>query len=230
MTVLSAIQGASVYCGVTAPAAVYGEVDRVAVEFAEIANEAAAMIADEHDWQLLKRLHTITGDGTATAFDLPADYLRMPKAQNLWTSRLESPLRQVLDHDEWLQLDIQAAEVVLNVWTVLGGQIQFRPALETGETVKLYYQSNLWANDGSADTAAFAADADTFRLDDRLLKHAIAWMWRAKKGLPYEDDLERYNDALGKRVAEDKGAKILAIGTATRPRGVRVAYPRVVTS
>lgn len=229
MSVLTAIQGAALYLGLERPSQVYSATDRDALELGEIANEAAAMIADEHDWQTLKRLETITGDGATTAFDLPADFLRMPKDTELWSSRLETPLTHVLSHNEWLQLQVQAADVVLNVWTILGGQVQFQPALASAETVKYYYQSTLWANDGAANTASFTADEDTFRLNERLLKDAIVWMWKAQKGLDYAEDLDRFNDVLSRRVAEDKGAKMLTIGTGRVSSGARVAYPRTVT-
>jgi len=229
MSVLTAIQKAALYLGLERPTQVYSATDRDALELGEIANEAAAMIADEHDWQTLKRLEPIPGDGATTAFDLPSDYLRQPKDTELWSSRLETPLTHVLSHNEWLQLQVQAADVILNVWTILGGQVQFQPAPESGETVKYYYQSNLWANDGSANTASFTADEDTFRLDERLLKEGIVWMWKAQKGLEYGEDLDRFNDVLSRRVAEDKGAKMLTMGTARMPGGARIAYPRAVT-
>ena len=229
MTVLSAVQDAALYLGLERPEQVYSATDRDALELGQIAREAAAMIADEHDWQTLKRLETITGDGATTAFDLPSDYLRQPKDTQLWSSRLETPLTHVLSHDEWLQLEVQAAEVILNVWTILGGQVQFRPAPETSETVKYYYQSRLLANDGAANIETFTADTDTFRLDERLLKSAIIWMWKSQKGLAYAEDLQRFEDVLSRRIAEDKGAKMLAMGRQRAIRDARVAYPRSVT-
>lgn len=229
MAVIDVIGDAAKYLGVEVPSAVFSGTSRDVVELAEVANEAASIIADEHDWQLLKRLETVTGDGATKAFALPADFLRMPKAQQLWSSRLETPLTHVLDHNEWLQLQVQAADIILNIWTILGGELLFEPAPATGETVKFYYQSRLWANDGTNNTAAFVADTDTFRLDNRLLKLAIIWVWKAQKGLAYAEDLERFNDALGRRVAEDKGAKMLPIGRARMARGTRLAYPQAIT-
>ncbi|MEM9969519.1 MAG: hypothetical protein AAF762_00250 [Pseudomonadota bacterium] len=229
MAVLDVIQDAAKYLGIAIPDQVFASDDVEAVELAEVANDAAAMISDEHDWQLLKRLWTITGDGAASAFDLPADWLRMPKAQDVWSSRLETPLTHALDHNEWLRLEVQAADVILNVWTVLEGQMAFRPAPEIGETIKLYYQSRLLANDGTANVEAFTADSDTFRLDDRLLKWGIVWTWKAQKGLAYVEDLAKFNDVLGRRIAEDKGAKMIAIGSRRLSSDARVSYPRSIT-
>ena len=56
----------------------------------------------------------------------------------------------------------------------------------------------------------------------------MIWQWRANKGLPYAEDLENYQTALGEQIGEDKGATILHVGKARTLRGVRIAYPQTI--
>lgn len=228
MTVLSAIQGASVGLGLAAPSAVFAATDRTAVEMAEIAREAAQAIAEAHDWQVLKRLQTYTGTGAADAFDLPADFLRMPKDQRIWSSAQETPMTHVLSHDDWLELEVKTYELVTRAWTILGGQVAIKPTMPTGETAKFYYQSSHFARDGAGTKADFTADGDEFRLPERVLKLGIVWRWRALKGLDYSEEMVNFEIALSKAIAADKGPRTLAMGRGRWPKGVTIAYPQAV--
>lgn len=226
-TILDIIGRAALVIGSSVPSAVFGSSDREALELGEAAHEAADHMAEFHDWQRLKRLATMTGDGSTTAFDLPSDFLRMPKDQRVWSSAQETPMTHVLSHDDWLELDVKAYELVIRAWTILGGEFHTKPALDAGETAKFYYQSRMKVNGGAKEE--FSADEDTFDLDDRVLKLGIIWRWKANKGLDYAEDMVNYEMALATAVAADKGSRTLAIGRGTYPRGVSIAYPQAIT-
>jgi len=230
MTVLAAIQGAAAVIGIEVPTAVYSEVDREMVELQHLCNEMATRIYKEHDWELLKTLETITGDGSTLTWSLPSDYGRQVKDMNLWSSRIETPLTHIVSTDKWLELDVQAYQYVIGVWQKIGGVISIKPATLSTETVKYYYISNLIVSPSGAgsDKVAFTDDTDTFRLDERLLKLGMIWQWRANKGLPYGEDMENYENALGQLINEDKGSRILVVGARRRIRGVNVSYPESI--
>lgn len=211
------------------PSAVFGSSSREHIELANIANEMAAMIAASHEWQVLNKIATITGDGTSEDWDLPTDFDRMLDKSQLWSSSLETPLSPISDRDEWLGMDVQSFDFVINAWILYAGQIHIKPALSSGVTAKYFYQSDLWALDGSTPAAEFTADDDTFRLDERLLKLGIIWKWREMKGLPYAEDLATYERLLAKLIARDKGSRIIRIGRAGMPRDATYAYPKSIT-
>lgn len=195
------------------------------IELAGIANEMAERIAEGHEWQALKRLHTVTGNGETDAWDLPADYDRMPEGQQLWTSRISGPLKHIRDQDDWLGMQVRDLNnVPTGAWTMLGAQIVFNPILTSGETVQFYYLSNKIVTDEDGETkTAFTSDSDVFRLDERLLRMGIIWRWKQLKGLPFEVPAMEYQVLLEQRIMRD-AAKGIIRGGRFRPMA-KLAYP-----
>ena len=193
-----------------------------------IARRIAADIIAEHEWQKLRTIRTITGDGTTADYDMPSDFDRLPRTKSLWSSRLGSRYCHIEDLDQWLGMDVLNYDQAMNAWTIYGDQIHFKPTPSSGETISFWYQSNLIArpSGGGANKAAFDADGDTFRLSERLLKKGIIWRWRAGKGLPYAEHQEDYETVKERLIGADGGARgILKQPEAMNRDGVRIAYP-----
>ena len=231
MTLLTVFQDACTSgIALDKPSAVFGSSTREHLELATLANEAAEMIVQSHEWQALNRIATITGDGSTEDFDLPSDYDDMLDKSQLWTSSLETPLTPISDRDEWLGLDIQSFDFVVNAWILYGNQIHIKPALADAVTAKYWYRSDLYGVDnGATNISAFTADTDSFRLDERLLKLCLIWLWREQKGLPYAENLATYERLLAKLIARDKGSRIIRIGRPSLPRDAIYAYPKSIT-
>lgn len=226
MTVLSAIQRACSVIGLEVPTGVFSSTDRAMIELADLSNEMAQRITDAHEWQKLSTLATITGDGSTEDWSLPSDYDRMLTKSQLWSSSLRTPLSHITDIDEWLGLEVQVSNFVVNAWILFGGEVHIKPALASGGTAKYYYQSNLRVapNSGSNKTR-FTADTDTFRLDEHLLTLAIIYQWRANKGLQYAEDMANYEDLKEKLISRDKGSRMIRVGNVRMPKDVTLAYP-----
>jgi hypothetical protein len=234
MSVLTAIQEACAEAlGISpVPTVIYGASTRLAAELSAVANDVAAGIIADHEWQKLRAIRTITGDGVTEDFDLPSDFDRMPTEVSFWSSRLGSRYSHITDLDQWLGLDVLNFDISLNAWTIYGGQMHIKPAPASGETVKFWYQSNLIATPaaGGANKTAFNLDNDIFRLSERLLKKGIAWRWRSSKGLPYAEQLEDYESVKEQLIAADGAARgILKQADAMERDDVRVAYPVMLT-
>lgn len=226
MTILSVIQEACKAVGLDVPDAVASATDRRYVEMLSVANEMAERIAGGADWQALSTIGTFTGDGSATEFDLPSNYDRMPAKAQMWSSSLSAPLSHIEGLDRWLGLDVQSFDFVVHAWTIYGGKVHIKPALATGVTAKFFYISNGFVVPASgANKSAFTADEDTFILDERLLKLGIIWRWKERKGLDYAESMADYEEALQRRVAKDKGSSVLRLGRVRLPSDVRIAYP-----
>lgn len=229
MSVLTVAKAVAKKIGVAVPETVASNTSREIVELFEIMNEAARTIAEGHDWQLLSKQATITGDASTEAFDLPSDYDRMLEDAELWSSSLETPLTHIQSLNQWLGLDIQSFDFVVNAWTIYGGQFNVKPALASGVTVKYFYVSNLWAKDtNGTPKAAFDADADQFRLSEDLLKLAIIWMWKESKGQPYAEPMQDYEIRKERYVSRDKGSSMISIGRSRSRTGAKTAYPRSI--
>lgn len=230
MTVLSVVQQACPLIGLMVPDEVYASTDLAMIEMREVVEDVALGIADAYDWKGLAAVATYTGDGSAEAFNLPSDYDKMLKKAQVWSTSLETPLSHISDLDEWLGLDIQSFDFVVNAWTLIGDQINIKPAMASGITASHYYKSNHLVVDAASSTkVTFTADTDAFRLDDRMLKLGIIARWRENKGLAYTEDLDRFEDCKSKLMSADKGSRVLRVGRQRSPRGVVQAYPQSIT-
>lgn len=236
MTVLSAIQAASLKIGVTRPSLVYASTVREHQELADLANDCAKMIAYDsgHDWRLLKTLMTMTGTGAAASFDLPADYRRMLKTSEM--RRSDAPnqvMTHVPDTNDWLALDLNGFMGLPDAWTLLGDEVQIRVGgsayLGNTVTAKTYYLSSYYArNAGGTAKGAFDTDSDTFRIDEQLLKLALIYRWKQEKGQDYSEAMADFETAKAMLIGEDKGPSIIKVGTPRVPAGVTAAYPRAL--
>lgn len=227
MSLLTVCQGVAKRVGLEVPAAVAAATDDTEVRLMECVIEAGEKIADAHAWQALTTLKTMTGDGAATAFDIPDDFDRMTSDQHVWSSRLKDWF-PALSHDDWLDYETRAVQVSFGVYTKLGNQILIKPTMETGETASYYYQTNqIWTQD-AVGVEEPSDDGATFKLDERLLKLCAVWVWKSHKELPFEQHYMEYHKALGHAKQRDRGPRTVRFGERPRMEG-RAAFPWTVT-
>jgi hypothetical protein len=231
MTVLTAAVTAARMLSKEAPRSLYATTLPFDKEMAVLANEAAVAMARRYDWRKLTILKTFTGDGTTEAFDLPADYDRMPVKAELYSSRLFGALTPVRDLDVWLENKIRGFKLIYGQWTMLGGQLQIMPAPAAAETISFYYLSNLLVTaSGGATKALFDQDTDTFRLPERLLTLDLVWRWRRQKGLDYAEDMRNFEIAFAEESGREKGSRMLAVGRPRSRYGAATPYPGVINA
>jgi len=221
MSVLSAIQSASVRLNQHRPQAVFSDSSQYAGEMSELANEAAIAIAKAVDWRKLHKLYVFSGTGQLE-FPFPDDYDRMPLKASMFSTRSRMPLVQVENLDQWLQLQITPVAGYPGRWIITGGHIELMPALMAAEEVKFYY---ITKNLVVGDKRLFTDDNDEFVLSERLLTLALVWRWRALKGLDYSEDMKNFDIALSEEAGRDKGSRMIAVGAPRIPSGVDLAYP-----
>lgn len=232
MSVLSAIQSAAPYLGLEKPTAVFGSSDQTEVELAAIANEVLVHVRDAHDWQALNQLGTISGDGSTINHTLPSNFDKFRRDTQLWSTKLDLPLQQTTDPDYLLRIIVKDYQLVRPVWMLLGDAIVIRPALESGHTVRYYYQTDL-AVQGSSTKNEFTADDDVMRIGgrnpDELLRLGIIARWRLAKAQASEAEEQRFQYKLSQEIMRDRGTKTLVTGKARGTRGISTAYPVAVT-
>jgi hypothetical protein len=210
--------------GIARPTSVFSNSDRTSVELQDVVNELAEDIGNAHEWSRLKVQQTYTGNGETDAYPLPPSYGRMPADQKVYTSRLQAPIRHVQSSDEWMAINVRDFNAINGAWTIIGGNVVFNPVLESAETAQLYFLSNQVAEDEDGNgQETFVADTDVFRLPERLLRLGLPVYWRRNKGLPF--DPGPWANAMTEEIRRDGGSKSIAIGGATWPRDVAIAYP-----
>lgn len=238
MTALSIVQDASLRIGVPYPDVLFAGTTRVLRQLRSILNEAARMVAFDvgHDWTALKSVATMTGDGVALAFNMPADYRRMLKKATVWPSdNPYTPLVHYADSDEWLGMLSQAFPPLTGAWTLIGDQMHIRQGgstapLASGVTASFYYLSSYFAkSSGGTAKAEFSVDDDTFRLDERVLTLALIYRWKQAQMQDYAEEMADYQTAVAERIGSDKGSSIFSVGgQQTTAFDLGVAYPGVL--
>jgi len=229
MTVLAAAQDAGIPLMGRRPLSVFSPNDQFGLELGLLATQSAQAIAEYYDWEQLKKLATIDGDGVTIAFDRPSDYNRMLKKggihSKMWRVRT---FRQARDEDEFLLLKQMNLAGTPGVWIMLGGQMNFWPAPPLSETASFYYITNLIVANADGlpgSKTRFTSDGDAFVLSERLLTLALIWRWRAQKRLEYAEDLTNYEIALSEEVAKNGGQKVLTVGPQRLAVDAVPAYP-----
>lgn len=245
MEILAVCQRVATVVGLKVPEAVFASDDRTAQELATVANHMAERIAEEHDWQRLRRLATITGDGSTQAWGLPADYNRMPEAVQLQSA--SGALCHVIDHGLWLDWLRGWTPGLPGNWTMLGDMIEILPVLPSGSVVKYWYQSDkIVRSDGTAANSsfpytlnfeladsdaygyaqtAFVADTDHFQLDWKMLEAGMIWQWKANKGMPYAEDLQTYELRKARIIKKERGPRLLEVGGTRYMEDADNSYP-----
>jgi hypothetical protein len=231
MTLLSVVKDVCMPIGVLQPTSVFSSIgnNRTMQEIASLATEMAQRIAyDTRDWTKLKKTCVFTGDGVATAFNLPANFKRMLLTANVWrsTSALQ-PMQFIPDTDEWIQRRALNRFSAFGEWTIIGGQMLIWPVMGTGVTATFAYMDKnciSLASSGVGDS--FVADGDGFLLDERVLKLGMIWQWKANKGSAYAEDMGTYGDALTIAMGHDSPSPII-IGHKPASAGTytNIAYP-----
>lgn len=216
MSLLSVVRDVCLAIGVNPPTSMFGPnvQPRTQAELLSLANEMSQRIAyDVREWRTLKAIHSFAGDGIADRFALPANFKRLLLTSQVYPSYAPmQPLQFIADADEWLMRRLRGQNFGWGEWTIIGNDMLIFPILSAGAAVSFVYLDKNCIKlsnsvNGFGDT--FLADADEFRIDERLLKLGMLWQWKANKGSPYAEDMGTYSDALVNIAGADTPAPII---------------------
>lgn len=227
MTVLDAMQSASIRLVGRKPSVFFSSQGQFERELTDLANEVAKDCIASEEWQALIKVLTLTGDGVQEQFDFPADYDRQllnTDVQDLtnWAWGYE----HLTNLNEFLYRKARGFEPYPGCWIIYGNQFNFYPAPVSGNTATFPYVSNYYARaSGGAEKASFTADDDSFVLPDRLLTLGLIWRWREMKKLDYTGDEETFQKCIDELMARDKGSQIIRGGNKWRGINAVRAYP-----
>lgn len=228
MNILAIVQRASTKIGLARPSQVYGSSQQVAYDLQEVIADAVTSIVEAHDWQVLRAMATVTGDGASTEFDLPGDFNRMVKYAELWSSRYQWTMNHIATTDEWLGLLTLPYTQVSGSWTIYGGKLHILDTMASTETAKFFYiRDKAVTSEGGTHKAAFTADTDSFRLNDDLLRLAIIYKWKQAKEQDYSEEMADFNIMLNRMIDKDGGSKPILSGN--RPVRAKVAWPGTIS-
>lgn len=230
MTVKDALTSAASRIMGVRPAVFFSSANALEGDLAELVNAVARDIIKSHDWRVLTKLCTLTGDGVSEGFNLPDDYDRMQKGVSLQSSGTPHHRYQpCVDPDEWLTLKTRHGASLSEKWIKFGGQIHLMPKPALGQEVKFFYQGNWYATDeNGVAKRRFDRDNDSFVLDEDLLTLGLIWRYRQQKRLDFTDDQALFEKAFNELAGADKGARVFAEGHAPLRSNASTAFPGVL--
>lgn len=213
MSILQALQSASVRLVGRRPSVFFSSTDQFEQELVDLVNEAARDICATQDWQALTRVATFTGDSVQEDFDGPIDYQRQlidADIQDL--NNWAWGYCHMTDLNQFLYRKARGFEPYPGAWIIYGGQFHFSPAPGTGQTATFPYISKNYAvgSDGNAKDE-FTRDDDTFIIDggERLLTLWLIWRWRENKKLDATGDQENFVKAISELGSKDAGSRVI---------------------
>ncbi|HRQ33960.1 MAG TPA: hypothetical protein PLM89_12740, partial [Anaerolineales bacterium] len=115
--------------------------------------EQATDIAKAHEWQNLTEFHTITANGTDSAYPFPTDYDRMVQASEFYDpNNWAWGYCHITDYGEWLQmLNRGIGMLTPGAWTIRKNQFHFLPTPASGqEAVFPYISKNIFTDTDGA--------------------------------------------------------------------------------
>jgi len=218
VTLLSTVQEAAEATGFESPSAVAGATDDNAKRFFRLANFEAQSLLRRHNWAVLLKQGTITGDGSAN-YALPSDYHRAVPA-SFWTSSSSWKIGGSVTSQRWQSLQngwavsTTLSRQLMMRATAGSKQIYFEPALSTGETVVYDYISNAMFDDGlGTQYAAWSDDTYSCLIDESLIVLGLVYRVLQSTGRDPSYAYAEYIETRNQLIGQDAPAERLSLGT-----------------
>lgn len=199
MSLLTVVQSFCQRTGLPVPSFAIGSTDAQVLQIIALANEVVEDLCDRWTWTDLMReavFTTVTGEDQGSLDTIaPNGFLRISQ-ETIFNRTLRLPLFGPMTQAQWQALKALPTTGPFYKYRIRQNHILFMPAGIAGHTCAFEYASSyaILANDGATYRSAFAADTDTFILDEKLLTAGLRWKWKAEKGLDYAEEFRRYEE------------------------------------
>jgi hypothetical protein len=221
-TILYEVQQACIQMSLPPPIGVYDSADDNALLMGSVANLAGIMIGDASDWQGLRLLFSITGDGVRTGWDLPPNFGRFVDGTG-WSITNRRPLT-VLNSQQWALAQAWIPRLTINPMCAISqDQLQFLTPPAVGEVINIEYVDANWVIDAD-DITIFKQKAtkngDKPRFDWLLMVIAIKLKWLEYKGMNTAAAQTDFNERYMQLTQRDQMGQVLTL-SGPSPAGFR---------
>lgn len=202
MSLLTIIKEVCQNGGVDPPAAAFVSTEPAIIQMIAFSQNAAeeiirptykddsGKIIKGAQWRVLGKSTTITGNGAAQVYTMPADFSELSDGAAVTVASLGVTVRGGLSTDEWNV--ITPVQGTPRFFLLYGNKMELYPYLANGVTAKVSYMSKSWCSNG---TGAWAADADTAVIPELLITKNTIWRWKRQNGMAYQEYKDEFNDA-----------------------------------
>lgn len=232
MSILSTLQIAMPLCGVAQPAQAVSSTDPTVIKFVAMAQDLGDELRERFFWRNLNIAGLIVGDGTTTLFALPSDWAELSPGQEFFSSvNTGPPLYGPVTNEKLAQMKASPSYPTRPVWRIIGGTIEFWPALGAGENVTFNYYSTNWVSNaaGTVRQPGFLLDSDFSMIDEIVLRRGLIYMWKESKGLDYSTALNRYAASLDRAAGREDAERIIATSSMSASVDSSGWFPGTIT-
>lgn len=207
MTALSLVQDFCRLRGLPVPSTLVGAPDSQTQQMLALLNELGQE-QTSFAWQVLAQNKTWSAPGTeslGTLQTLFGDSFNFIVNKTFWNNTLRRPIYGPIQQSDWQILKAFPAAGPIQQCIIFGGELRTYPVVPAGHTLSVFWISKNWVldPDGSTTKPSITDDADTFLLDEQILSLGLVWRWLSAKGLPYAEEMRKYDDRLADRKQRD---------------------------
>ena len=231
MTLLSICEDVARSSKVKVPSTIIGNSVLEAVRLLESITETVQDLLKRVDWEELHAEATITTIASTEGYNLPSDFERIVNG-TAWNTTNTNEMVGVVSAQEWQDLKnrTSSSSSFTDRYRIRGGQVLIFPTPAAVESLVYEYIVNTPVeSSGAVAQTGWEADTDVPRIDAYLVQLGTKWRFRKVNGMPYQEDLNQYNEIGLIRKGQDGGRRTIT-PRGRFPRGVNVGYPENVVA
>jgi hypothetical protein len=201
--------------GLSVPSAFFGNTDVTISQVLRIMQNIGQELCMAYDWQFLHKEYTITTDGVATQYDLPADWNDFVNS-TFWNKSTALPVIGPLTPQVWrlLKARLLGGNTISLQYRIVGNKIVFYYAPGAGQELQIDYYSRGWLQSATDQTFRdnIQADSDIAYFDPRIISAGVKLRWRETKGFDTTAATQEFEAMWNLVIGRDTPAPLLSIG------------------
>lgn len=228
-TLLQTIQAVCRRIGIVSPNVALTSTDPQIIQLVALSEEEGQEQAARYQWETLQTEATFVTVGAQVQGQLAAiapgfDYI---VNDTIWNRTLRRPVYGPKSEQEWQQMKAVNINGPFNSYRIIADAINFYSNPVAGQICAFEYMSKNWVNaNGGGTSSIWTNDADTAKLNDRLMLLGTRWRWKKEKGLDYSEDFATYEAQITDAMGRDGGKPRLSMNGAIYEIQPVIAIPR----
>lgn len=218
-SLLTLVGNAADELGIQTPTLIFGNTDSQVKQLLALSNRegkefsSASMVWG--GWPQMRKEYTFTLSTGVDNYAFPTDW-QFFLQDTQWDRSNHWRLLGPLDAAEWQVLKSGLSPTgPRRRFRIMASRIYIDPvpvAADNGLTMAMEYISTSWCQtSGGTGQSAWAADTDTYVLDEECFVLGLKWRWRAAKGLDYSEERMTYEEAKGRAKSRAGGSRTLPL-------------------
>lgn len=230
MTVLSIIQDHAKLHALQVPVAAVSSTDTTAIQLLAILKELVNDISSESDFSAITKEATWTATATESQgllTALAADGYKWMIGGTFYDRTQGRPVQGPLSPQEWQAIKAVPTSAPQYSYRIREQELLIypTPAAPLSEFAFEYASTFIVKDAGGTAKAQITADDDTFVIPEDIMRKGMMYRWKVIKGLPYQEDEQKYYDMLNTFISRNGTRKVIDVG---EPGGHKEIIPTIL--